>query len=514
VTGRTETRTQTRIETRIETMTATLRDVADALPGASRRGDAVVTDATHDSRQVDAGALFCAIRGATTDGHQHAEAAAERGAAALLVDHWLSVDLPQLRVPDVRAATGPAAAVVHGHPSRTVRVVGITGTNGKTTTAYLVEAAAAAAGQGTGLVGTVESRIHGTPLAGVRTTPEGTDLQRVLGQMRDRDVQVAAIEVSSHGLALHRVDGTRIAVAVFTNLSHDHLDFHGSMQSYAATKARLFTPLLAERAVIDVQDDWGRWMAARSAVPTTTVGPHDADITRHVVRADLQGTAVVLNGPADLLGTQGPVEIHTLLVGAYNGRNASDAYLAAVAVGIPAGDAAAGIAACTGAPGRLERVEAGQPFTVFVDYAHTPEALQTVLATLRPLLPGGNRLLIVVGAGGDRDRAKRAPMGAAAAAADVAVLTSDNPRSEDPAAILEEVARGARTAGTAAEVVVELDRRAAIGLALDRARPGDVVLIAGKGHETTQEFADRVEPFDDRVEAARLLGQPPAEGAA
>lgn len=503
-----------RIEPWIETMTATLRDVADALPGASRRGDAALIDATHDSRQIASGTLFCAIRGATTDGHQHAAEAAAQGAAALLVDHWLPLDVPQVCVPDVRAATGPAAAVVHGHPSRALQVIGITGTNGKTTTAYLVEAAAAAAGLGTGLVGTVETRIHGEPLAGVRTTPEGTDLQRVLGQMRDRDVQVAAIEVSSHGLALQRVDGTRIAVAVFTNLSHDHLDFHGSMQAYAATKAQLFTPLLAERAVIDVEDHWGRWMAARSAVPTTTVGPHDADITREVRRADLQGTVTVLDGPSDLLGTAGPVEIHTLLVGAYNGRNASDAYLAAVAAGIPTQDALIGIAACTGAPGRLERVEAGQPFTVFVDYAHTPEALQTVLATLRPLVPGGHRILVVVGAGGDRDRAKRAPMGAAAAGADVAILTSDNPRSEDPATILDEVARGAHTAGTAAQVVVELDRRVAIGLALERARPGDVVLVAGKGHETTQEFADHVEPFDDRLEAARLLGQPSAEGAA
>jgi UDP-N-acetylmuramoyl-L-alanyl-D-glutamate--2,6-diaminopimelate ligase len=495
-------------------MTATLRDVADALPGASRRGDAAVTDATHDSRQVAPGTLFCAIRGATTDGHQHAAQAAAQGAAALLVDHWLPLDVPQVRVPDVRAATGPAAAVVHGNPSSALRIVGITGTNGKTTTAYLVEAAAAAAGQGTGLVGTVETRIHGTPVTGLRTTPEGTDLQRVLGQMRDRDVQVAAIEVSSHGLALHRVDGTRIAVAVFTNLSHDHLDFHGSMKSYAETKARLFTPVLAERAVIDVEDDWGRWMAARSAVPTTTVGTHGADVTRRVLRTDLHGTAVVLEGPAELLGATGPVEIHTLLVGDYNGRNASDAYLAAVAAGVPAQDAMIGIAACTGAPGRLERVDAGQPFSVFVDYAHTPEALQTVLATLRPLVPGDSRILVVVGAGGDRDRAKRAPMGAAAAAADVAILTSDNPRSEDPATILDEVVQGARTAGSDAQVVVELDRRAAIGLALERARPGDVVLVAGKGHETTQEFADRVEPFDDRVEVARVLGQPPAEGAA
>ncbi len=493
-------------------MPATLRELAAALPGAQRRGDAVVTDATHDSRQAGPGMLFCAIRGEHADGHDHAPGAVDAGAAALLVDHWLDLDVPQLLVDDVRAAAGPAAAGVHDDPTRDVAVVGITGTNGKTTTAYLVEAAVAAGGRGTGLIGTVETRIDGAAVPGVRTTPEGTDLQRLFARMRDRDVAVVAMEVSSHGLSLHRIDGTHVAVAVFTNLSQDHLDFHGDMASYAAAKARLFTPGLAARGIVDVEDDWGRWMADRAEVPVVTVGSHDTDVRRRVVRADLDGTDVVLEGPRDVLGGAERVELHTPLVGGFNGHNVSDAFLAAVAAGTDADAAAAGLAACPGAPGRLDRVDAGQPFHVLVDYAHTPDAIEAVVDTLRPLTSG--RVLVVVGAGGDRDRGKRPLMGAAAAQADVAVLTSDNPRSEDPDAILSAVVEGARDAATAAEVVVEPDRRAGIAAALDRARPGDVVVIAGKGHETTQAFADHTEPFDDREVAAELLGAHRAEGAA
>ena len=493
-------------------MPVSLRDLAAALPGAQRRGDAVVDDATHDSRQVGPGSLFCAIPGERADGHDHAAGAVRSGAAALLVERWLDLDVPQVCVPDVRAVTGVAAAHVHDHPTRDLTVVGVTGTNGKTTTAYLVEAAVAAGGRGTGLIGTVETRIHGAAVPGVRTTPEGTDLQRLFARMRDRDVAVVAMEVSSHGLAMHRIDGTRIAVAVFTNLSQDHLDFHRDMDDYAAAKARLFTPQLADRGIVDVEDDWGRWMAERAGIPVVTVGTAGADVHRRVVRADLEGTVVRLDGPAHVLGHPGPIEVHTRLVGAFNGRNASDAFLAAVAAGTAADDAVAGLAACPGAPGRLDRVDAGQPFHVFVDYAHTPDAIRAVVDTLRPLTDG--RVLVVVGAGGDRDRRKRPLMGAAAATADVAVLTSDNPRSEDPGAILQAVAAGARDARTPAEVVVELDRRDGIAAALDRARPGDVVVIAGKGHEATQEFADHIQPFDDRQVAGALLGVAAAEGAA
>lgn len=491
-------------------MPVSLRDLAAALPGAQRRGDAWLGDATHDSRQCRPGMLFCAVPGEHTDGHAHAPAAVAAGAAALLVDRWLDVDAPQVRVPDVRAVTGVAAATVHGHPTRDLAVVGVTGTNGKTTTAHLVESAVAAGGRGTGLVGTVTSRIDGAQVPGVRTTPEGTDLQRLFAHMRDRDVAVVAMEISSHGLALHRIDGTRVAVAVFTNLSQDHLDFHPDMTAYAEAKARLFTSALAVQGIVDVEDDWGRWMAERAQVPVVTVGSVDTDVRRRVVRADLEGTTVVLEGPGEVLGGRTRVEVATPLVGTFNGRNASDAYLAAVAVGTDPDAALAGLAACPGAPGRLERVDVGQPFHVFVDYAHTPAAVRDVVAALRALTDG--RVLVVVGAGGDRDPGKRPWMGAAAATADVAVLTSDNPRSEDPAAILDVVATGARQARTPAELVVEVDRRAAIAAAFERARPGDVVVVAGKGHERTQVFADRDEPFDDRRVAASLLGA--AEGAA
>lgn len=489
-------------------MSATLEQLAAALDGAERRGDAVVDDATHDSRQARPGMLFCAIVGAVTDGHDHAAMAVERGASALLVERWLDLDVPQLRVPDSRAATGPAAAHVHGVPSADLTVVGITGTNGKTTSAYLVESAFGAAGRGTGLVGTVETRIHGDAVPGLRTTPEGTDVQRLLAAMRDRGVDGVAMEVSSHGLELHRVDGTRFAVAVFTNLSQDHLDFHPTMEAYFAAKQRLFTPALATRAIVNLDGSgWGERVAAEATIPVVTLGTGaDADVRIETRRADLTGTAVRLHGPAEALGGATTVDVGTRLVGAYNGRNAAGAYLAAVAAGVPADAAAAGIAACPGVPGRLERVDAGQPFTVLVDYAHTPDAVTTVLATLRPLLPAGARLVVVLGAGGERDQAKRPLMGAAAAAgADVAVLTSDNPRSEDPRAILDAVAAGATAVPDAAELVIEVDRRGAVAAALDRARAGDVVVIAGKGHETTQDLGDRVVPFDDREVARDLL---------
>jgi UDP-N-acetylmuramoyl-L-alanyl-D-glutamate--2,6-diaminopimelate ligase len=484
-------------------MSATLAEVAAALRRSERHGDDVgVTDATHDSRQVGPGTLFCAIPGARTDGHDHAAAAVAQGAAALLVERWLDLHVPQLKVPSVRAAMGPAAAAVHGHPSRDLTVVGITGTNGKTTTAYLLEAAFAAAGVGVGVIGTVETRIHGETQPGVRTTPEGTDLQRLLRRMHTRGVDAVAMEVSSHGLDLRRVDGTRFAVAVYTNLSQDHLDWHGSMEAYLAAKARLFLPAFAPRGVVFLDGPWARRLLALVRIPVTTVGT-DADADVQLVDVELS----VDGGRATLRWDEDTIALRTRLPGRFNLDNAASALVAAVSAGVPPATAAAGIAACPGAPGRLERVDRGQPFTVLVDYAHTPEAVAQVVTTLRSLGAGG-RVLVVLGAGGDRDRGKRAAMGAAATTADVAVLTSDNPRSEDPARILAAVAAGAREAiatGAAAELVVELDRQRAIAMALDLAQPRDVVVIAGKGHETGQELADRTLPFDDRVVAAALL---------
>jgi UDP-N-acetylmuramoyl-L-alanyl-D-glutamate--2,6-diaminopimelate ligase len=480
-------------------VTATLSDVAAGLRRAERHGAAVeLVDATHDSRQVGPGWLFCAIRGSTTDGHDHAPTAVEAGAAALLVERWLDLPIPQIKVPSVRAAAGPAAAVVHGHPSRELTVVGVTGTNGKTTTAYLLEGAFGAAALGTGVIGTIETRIHGEAQPGVRTTPEGPDLQRLLRRMRTRGVEAVAMEVSSHGLDLRRVDGTRFAVAVYTNLSQDHLDWHGSMAAYLGAKARLFTPGFADHGVVNLDGPWARRLLEQVEIPVTTLGrPGDdgADVLLVDEQLGVDGAAGRLVGP-DL-----DVAVRTVLPGRFNLTNAATALVAAVTAGLDPAAAAAGIAACPGAPGRLERIEMGQPYAVLVDYAHSPDAVAQVLATLRDALEPGRRLHVVLGCGGDRDREKRGPMGAAAAQADRAVLTSDNPRSEDPAAILatmEEGARAAVAAGAPAEIVTELDRRAAIHLALAGAEPGDVVLLAGKGHETGQEFADGTVPFDDR----------------
>ncbi|MBW3657256.1 MAG: UDP-N-acetylmuramoyl-L-alanyl-D-glutamate--2,6-diaminopimelate ligase [Actinobacteria bacterium] len=494
-------------------MSTTLSALAAELSEAQLRGDgdAEVVDATHDSRQAGAGTLFCAVPGATADGHDHAPAAVAAGSPALLVERWLDLDVPQLLVPSVRASMGHAAAVIHGRPSGDLAVVGITGTNGKTTTTYLLESAFGAAGWGTGTIGTVETRIHGEAQPGVRTTPEGTDLQRLLARMRDRGVDAVGMEVSSHGLEMQRVAGTRFAVAVFTNLSQDHLDFHGTMDAYYRAKARLFTPELAEAAVVCVDDEWGRRLASEASVPVSTFGrATDADHRIVDVTVELAGSTARVAGP------DGDVEVRTRLVGDHNVTNAVGAYLAAVAAGVEPAAAAAGVAACAGVPGRLERVERGQPFAVLVDYAHTPDALEHVVRSTRPLLEEGGRLHVVIGAGGDRDRGKRPLMGAVAAQADVAVLTSDNPRSEDPTEILDAIVAGAREAidgGAPAELVVEVDRREAIARTLADARPGDVVVIAGKGHETTQEFADRTLPFDDRLVAAELLEAAGAEDA-
>ena len=484
----------------------TLSAVAAGLARAQRRGDDVeVVDATHDSSQVGPDWLFCAIPGSRADGHDHAPAAVARGAIALLVERWLDLPVAQVRVPSVRSAAGPAAAVVHGDPSHHLTVVGVTGTNGKTTTVYLLEGAFAAAAVGTGIIGTVETRIHGTTEPGVRTTPEGTDLQRLMHTMHLRGVDAVAMEVSSHGLDLHRVDGTRFAVAVYTNLSQDHLDWHGSMEAYFAAKARLFTRELSRRGVVHLDGPWARRLLTLTEIPVVTLG-HDGDAEVRIVDevVDVHG------GRATLAFPDRELAISTTLPGSFNLANAATAVVAAIAAGVPDQAAAAGVAACPGAPGRFERIDAGQTFTVLVDYAHTPDAVAHVVVTVRALLDEGARLIVVLGCGGDRDRDKRAPMGAAAAQADIAVLTSDNPRSEDPQRILDAMLLGARkalAAGAPAELVAEPDRHKAIAIALDRAEPGDAVVIAGKGHESGQEFADHTVPFDDRHVARDLIAR-------
>jgi UDP-N-acetylmuramoyl-L-alanyl-D-glutamate--2,6-diaminopimelate ligase len=388
---------------------------------------------------------------------------------------------------------GPMSAEAFGHPADSLTTVGITGTNGKTTVTYLMESVLATAGLVPGVIGTTGARIAGEPAPLARTTPEAPDLHRLLAVMRRRGVVAVAMEVSSHALAQRRVDGVRFDVAAFTNLSRDHLDFHGSMEAYFDAKAELFTPARAEHAVLNLDDERGRELALRGAIPATTYGLGDgADVRATDVEADGAGVAFRV----------GRVRVRSSLRGAFNMSNCLCAFALARVLGIDDEAAAAGIAALPGVPGRMEPVEGGQEFLVVVDYAHTPDSIDNVLRAARPLASG--RLIIVFGCGGDRDRDKRPLMGrAATAVADLTVLTSDNPRSEDPMAILADIESGAEEGG--GSFVVEPDRRGAIRLAVREARAGDVVVIAGKGHESFQELAAGAVPFDDRAVAAEEL---------
>jgi UDP-N-acetylmuramoyl-L-alanyl-D-glutamate--2,6-diaminopimelate ligase len=438
-----------------------------------------VSGVVHDSRAVTNGSLFCCVPGAVVDGHTFASTAVEAGATALLCERELPVDVAQAVVAATRVAMGPAAAAFHGHPSRALEVVGVTGTNGKTTTTHLLRSILDAAGRNAGVIGT---------LTGARTTPEATELQQLLASMRDDGVRSVAMEVSSHALAQHRVDGTWFRVGVFTNLSRDHLDFHHSMDEYFEAKASLFTAERCAHAVIDVDDEWGRALAKRVEIPWEPYSLGDVEI-------------VEVGASSSRCTWQG-VELRVPLGGRFNLSNAIAAAVAARALGIDPRKIAAGIAAAGPVPGRFEPVEAGQPFAVIVDYAHTPDGLEQVLRAARDLA-AGNAVIAVFGSGGDRDPSKRAPMGEVASRlADRVVLTSDNPRGEDPEAIIDAVRRGINEPSS---VLIEPDRRKAIQLALTEARPGDVVVIAGKGHETTQTIGDEVVPFDDRQVAAELL---------
>jgi UDP-N-acetylmuramoyl-L-alanyl-D-glutamate--2,6-diaminopimelate ligase len=468
--------------------------------------DVEVDAITHDSRRVEPGACFACIPGARTDGHDHAPEAVARGAVALLVERPLPLAVPQARVPSVRAALGPLAATLYGHPSETMRVLGVTGTNGKTTTTYLLEAIGRRAGERVGVIGTVGARIAGETVATEHTTPEASDLQELLARMRDATVSTVAMEVSSHALEQHRVDGVQFAAVCFTNLSHEHLDYHGTLDAYFEAKARLFDPRRARSAAVNVDDPRGLELAARVRTTdldlwTFAVDDESADVTAETPSFAPDGTAFTL---VDRRAGE-RVALRLPLVGPFNLANALAAAATARAAGVPLAAIADGLAQPLVVPGRFERVDAGQPFAVLVDYAHTPDALGRVLAAARPLAGAGGRVVCVFGCGGDRDPAKRPLMGAAvAAAADVAVLTSDNPRSEDPQAIADAVLPGLAT-GPAA-VTVELDRRVAIATALAAAAPGDVVVIAGKGHETGQTAGGRTRPFDDRVVARAELG--------
>lgn len=433
----------------------------------------VVLRAIHDSSAVRPGDLFCCVPGARHDGHDFAAGAVAAGAAALVVERPLGLGVPELRTASVRRAMGPLAAALEGHPSDSIAVVGVTGTNGKTTTTHLLAEIVRASGGRCGVIGT---------LTGARTTPEAPVLQGELAAMRDDGCSVVAMEVSSHALDQHRVDGVRFRAAGFTNLTQDHLDYHGSMSAYFAAKARLFEPGRCELAVLNVDDPHGRLLADTVEVPVARCSLDD-DVGELELGPD--GSRFTWRGRPVVLA----------LPGRFNVANAVVAATLAAAVGIDDDAIARGLSDAGVVAGRFERIDEGQGFLAAVDYAHTPDGLRRLLESARELTTG--RVLVVFGAGGDRDRDKRPLMGAAAAElADVVVLTTDNPRSEDPAAIMAAVERGM---DEPTDLVVEPDRARAIALGVERAEPGDVLLVAGKGHETTQTVGERSTPFDDRL---------------
>ncbi|WP_432143130.1 UDP-N-acetylmuramoyl-L-alanyl-D-glutamate--2,6-diaminopimelate ligase [Streptomyces sp. bgisy084] len=516
-----------------------LADLAEQLgcpaPDAGRPGAAdaarpvMVTGITHDSRAVRPGDVYAALPGARLHGADFVAQAADLGAAAVLTDpsgaeRATATGLPVLVVDNPRARMGALAVSIYGTPGEDLLQIGITGTSGKTTTAYLIEgglrAAAAKAPDGglTGLIGTVETRIGDERIKSERTTPEATDLQALFAVMRERGVRAVAMEVSSHALVLGRVDGCVFDVAIFNNLSPEHMEFHSGMEDYFQAKAQLFTKARSRAGVVNLDDEYGKRLAeGESEVPVTTFsaeGHPDADWRASDVEVGTLGSTFTVHGPDGVtLRAASPI------AGPFNVANALAAIVSLVVAGIDAQTAADGVAAVPGVPGRLERIDAGQPYLAVVDYAHKTDAVESVLRALRKVTDG--KLHAVLGCGGDRDPHKRAPMGAAVARlADTAVLTSDNPRGEDPLAILATMLAGAAEVpiherGT---VLVEEERAVAIAAAVARAEPGDTVIVAGKGHEQGQDIAGVVRPFDDRqvlreaIEASLKSPQPNHQG--
>ncbi len=476
-------------------------------------GEVQVRGVRHDSRAVEPGDLFVAISGQQADGARFAASAVERGAVAVAAESTLALpaDVPQLRVENARVALGALAAAVYGDPTAELSVVGLTGTNGKTTTAWLVDEALSALGQRPALLGTVESRGPGLREPAPFTTPEGDALARFARKVVDAGATHLVMEVSSHALGMHRADAVHFAVAAFTNLTQDHLDYHGTMEAYFAAKARLFTALSPGASVINVDDPHGAQLADEVPGCLRVSREGDGDVAVRTWTMDRDGMRATVTA----LGEE--VELRSVLIGAHNLDNLLLALGVLVALGFEADEAARALGAAKGAPGRLERVDGLEDVRILVDYAHTPDALSRALAALRPITPG--RLFAVFGCGGDRDAAKRPQMGRAVArGADLAVITSDNPRTEDPMAILAAIEPGVRGEGWDAcdDLVafaradrglyrVEEDRRAAIREAVSAARPGDTILIAGKGHEDYQIRGTTKIHFDDREEARAAI---------
>jgi UDP-N-acetylmuramoyl-L-alanyl-D-glutamate--2,6-diaminopimelate ligase len=465
----------------------------DVIPAAEPSGDAAgleITNLAYATTQVMPGTLFFCVPGFTRDGHDFAPEAIQKGAVALVVERPLNLGVPEIRVQSVRAAMAPAAANFYGDPTAQLQTVGVTGTNGKTTTAFLIRALLEADGRQTGLLGTVKSIIGGREHAVVRTTPEAIDLQRTFKQMADQGDVACVMEVSSHALELHRADAIHFDAAIFTNLTQDHLDFHPTMEDYFLAKRKLFTrePGIP---VINVDDAYGRRLADELGEVVTFSLDGEATYRAAAIEMSIEGSRFTVHAP------DGEVQLRSPLRGRFNVYNVLAAFAAARSLGVAADTAAAAIQTAGQVPGRFETVDEGQDFAVIVDYAHTPDSLENVLKAARSVSRG--RLHVVFGAGGDRDRAKRPLMGEIASRlADRVIVTSDNPRSEDPEAIVEEILAGAAP-GTEHQV----DRRQAIADAISGAEAGDVVVIAGKGHEQGQEFAHGHKIAFDDVSVAR-----------
>lgn len=500
----------------IESRAVRLCDLFLGLEGCRVVGDSDVQVHSLCNRDDDcvAGSLFFCVPGFIRDGHDFAASAVEKGAVALCVERELDLPVAQVVVPSVRNAMGPVSSRFFGDPSDSLLTVGITGTNGKTTSAFLTAYLLDEAGYRSGLMGTVQRRIGGEVLPAGRTTPESLDIQRDLAAMHAAGDRAAVMEVSSHALDLGRVLGVSFRVIAFTNLTQDHLDYHGDLDAYFAAKSRLFSDEEFARhqpmAVINIDDPYGRRLAEQYdpkrrltfSIGGAGHGAGEADLELsgyEIGPSGTNGTVVLRGNAARASGGRESVELHCPLVGAFNAANALTALAIGLGLGLDLNQMLQAIAGFGGVPGRMEAVDAGQEFPVLVDYAHTPDSVANVLLTARTFTQG--RLVCVLGCGGDRDKTKRPKMGRAAEElADVLVITSDNPRSEQPMAIIDDIIAGLETPQRA---IVESDRQAAIRAAVELARAGDVVMILGKGHESGQEFADGIIPFDDR-DVARL----------
>ena len=485
-----------------------LNDLTRAVPGAQLAPPDATADTVdvaairYRSGDVTQGDAFACLVGSRSDGHEYAADAVSRGASALVVQRPLHLDVPQVVVPDSRVAMALMAALLEGDPSAHMTVVGITGTNGKTTSAYLAHSVLQAAGMPCGVIGTVELRVGGESSVPTHTTPESVEIQALLARMRAAGDTACAMEVSSHALHQHRVAGLQFAAAIFTNLTRDHLDYHGDEESYFQAKRLLFHRPADEGpnppGAVNLDDAAGRRLASELPLLGYSVDRDDADVVPTALHMGSSGFTATVRTP------RGPIDIASPLRGRFNVENVLGVVAMGELLGLPHDAVARGIAEVRGVPGRLEPIEMGQAFQVLVDYAHTPDSLENVLQTTRELA-GSGRVIVLFGCGGDRDTGKRPQMGAIGRAmSDICIVTSDNPRSEDPAVIIDQIVQGASSGP--AELVVQADRRAAIALAIDAAEPGDVVLIAGKGHESGQEVAGVVTPFDDRDVAREVLG--------